>query len=1035
MNVSRKSSDVDSANKGACMTPNAVTDEPYLGPAPYLREHADRFGGRDAEADDLACLIEAHQVVLLYSQSGAGKSSLINAKLTPMLQQRDCRVMLTRPGRQAPRGVQSDADTNPFVDNLLENLQSEDHRDGNSGTSVLEEALSRGVTQPSDTGALNVVILDQFEETFTYSSPRKSKYRRELMTRLSNALASTADLRLVFSIREEYIGSLEPYAGLFDGFRTRRRLDRLTIAQSREAIQKPLLGTKYVWNEDALKLLLKELTTFKVRDSDGTIREIGEERVEPVQLSVVCRYLWNKLVRSEQTTFTAALVEESGNVDAALKEFYDNAVLSAVETSGADERKLRRFFHYRLITEFGTRGSYLRGEHETGDIPNTALDVLDCLHLTHTEQRAGAPWYELAHDRFVPAIIESNRAWLLRQLKPEHIETSRRLADRAERWNADHRDRRHLLSDRDLGEAEILVVSPSAPDLGLDREVVRAFLEASREKSSAEMLAKLRSRQFLAGIAFLSAALLLIVAVVAAGVAFRRRQQADDVARRVRGAEERLRFQDAHLQFESSFLNYAWTLLQIRRVTTEIERTGDVAVKKQLQEQNGKLERDLAQSQTDFKSNAQTWIAANEARANAERARERAWLEQLAGVVDKQAVSDRLMRAADSEDDPERAILLARYAVGVMDTRPAIASLEKALARRPLHLEGHKDQVFPVAFVPPDRVLTGGADGTVREWSRSTGAMTKLFVGHTDSVFDLAVSPDRTRIATVSADRKLMVWHLADATHRAFDLPSRGWGVAFSPDGRSIAVAIEGEKSAPGAVEIYDTVSSARTELKPLAGKMYGVTFSPDGRWFAAVGEGGLAVYEAARMSAPPRILADHKQIVYRAAFSPDSTRLITTSLDATARIYDVPSFQSLTVLNEHRTEHTAMLGMAGFSHDSNMVATASLDGSFRLWNPATGESIGRRDAGCGPAFGVAFDQTDTLLAEGCVNGAVLWSLAGERFPPNDAASGGAASIQLKDESREMLLLRSQFTVGFGRDLSDDDCRLYLGRECPARVQ
>ena len=57
---------------------------PYVGPRPFERRHAALFFGRDREVNELVSLIISHTEVLLYSQSGAGKSSLVNARLIPL---------------------------------------------------------------------------------------------------------------------------------------------------------------------------------------------------------------------------------------------------------------------------------------------------------------------------------------------------------------------------------------------------------------------------------------------------------------------------------------------------------------------------------------------------------------------------------------------------------------------------------------------------------------------------------------------------------------------------------------------------------------------------------------------------------------------------------------------------------------------------------------------------------------------------------------------------------------------------------------
>jgi hypothetical protein len=71
---------------------------PYVGPRPFEREHAPLFFGRDREANELVSLIISHTEVLLYAQSGAGKSSLVNARLIPLLEAEDFDVLPPRHG-------------------------------------------------------------------------------------------------------------------------------------------------------------------------------------------------------------------------------------------------------------------------------------------------------------------------------------------------------------------------------------------------------------------------------------------------------------------------------------------------------------------------------------------------------------------------------------------------------------------------------------------------------------------------------------------------------------------------------------------------------------------------------------------------------------------------------------------------------------------------------------------------------------------------------------------------------------------------
>ena len=67
--------------------PEKQTLEPYVGPQPFRRtiEDQKKFFGRDRESNELIALISSHNLALVYAQSGAGKTSIFNAQVIPVL--------------------------------------------------------------------------------------------------------------------------------------------------------------------------------------------------------------------------------------------------------------------------------------------------------------------------------------------------------------------------------------------------------------------------------------------------------------------------------------------------------------------------------------------------------------------------------------------------------------------------------------------------------------------------------------------------------------------------------------------------------------------------------------------------------------------------------------------------------------------------------------------------------------------------------------------------------------------------------------
>src|SRR5258707_14876425 len=72
--------------------PNPITAEnPYVGPRSF--KTGEKMYGRDRELQDLLNLLIAERIVLLYSPSGAGKSSLIHAGLIGQLRKEGFRPL------------------------------------------------------------------------------------------------------------------------------------------------------------------------------------------------------------------------------------------------------------------------------------------------------------------------------------------------------------------------------------------------------------------------------------------------------------------------------------------------------------------------------------------------------------------------------------------------------------------------------------------------------------------------------------------------------------------------------------------------------------------------------------------------------------------------------------------------------------------------------------------------------------------------------------------------------------------------------
>ena len=278
-----------------------MSDSPFVGPRPFEKEDSDRFFGRTRETEELLSLIIAHRAVLVYAQSGAGKSSLLRAGVIPRLEDQQYQVLRSaRVHGLLPNDIPPESVQNIFVYHALQywaaalpNGQSiKDHT-----KTTLSEFLKQLVAAPEageESSPPLIVILDQFEEFFTTNQHRWQE-RRPFFDQLAQALRDLPTIKVVFVMREEYIAQLEPFADLLpEKLRPSMHLERLRGNAARSAVVKPFQNRGLSFDPSAADELMAELSEIRVAEGDK-FRETRGEFVEPVQLQVVCQSLWENL--------------------------------------------------------------------------------------------------------------------------------------------------------------------------------------------------------------------------------------------------------------------------------------------------------------------------------------------------------------------------------------------------------------------------------------------------------------------------------------------------------------------------------------------------------------------------------------------------------------------------------------------------------------------------------------------------------------------------------------------------------------------
>jgi WD40 repeat protein/tRNA A-37 threonylcarbamoyl transferase component Bud32/energy-coupling factor transporter ATP-binding protein EcfA2 len=266
-------------------------------------------------------------------------------------------------------------------------------------------------------------------------------------------------------------------------------------------------------------------------------------------------------------------------------------------------------------------------------------------------------------------------------------------------------------------------------------------------------------------------------------------------------------------------------------------------------------------------------------------------------------------------------------------------------------LDGGIDLTVDMAFSPDgSRLVAGRYGGGVIAVDTATRRQTRLLDAGS-IVTAVAFAPNGKRVAVGTIDGMV---RLVDPTSgRAVDLPldvpkAAVWQVAFSRDGRLLAVAVDPNgggnrfylQQRQGEVQLWDVASQKRVDrsIVPGAGSVVAVAFNPAGTLLATGSGGRLDLWDVATQEhhgRPMRVSDDGIQSV---AFDPSGSLVAGGGAIGPARVWRVtdqrPAFPPL-------EGHTGYITGAAFDPSATFLATTTHFGATRLWDPATGLGYG----------------------------------------------------------------------------------------------
>lgn len=433
----------------------------YPGARPFAPDQQHLFFGRDRAVRELHNLLQMSQLVVLYSKSGLGKSSLINAGLLSRIDEE---------GRWQPITIRFNAWTEGKTDTPTQITRDLLLRDFDQPTflpkifpddrSLWYAAKTRQLNSESaantaqrNTGKGFLLIFDQFEELFTYPDEAMQQFARQLAELLQTgvpqrirkmaelflraqpdllteeeeaALESRLDIRILCAIRSDRMSLLDRLSGHVPQILSQRyELQSLNTTEARSAIEHPaqkagdFITPPFTYAPSALDTMLSYLTKG------------GAQPIESFQLQILCQSIEQYVVRTSDYFIESG---DIGDPEQVFRDYYDNQI--ALIQNPAEQLAARRLIEEGLVYEKEQRRLTLFDVqiHETYGISDDLLRRLVDTHLLRAEPNLrGGYTYELSHDTLVAPVLKAKNRRVEAENRAAEAEAERqRQAERAE---------------------------------------------------------------------------------------------------------------------------------------------------------------------------------------------------------------------------------------------------------------------------------------------------------------------------------------------------------------------------------------------------------------------------------------------------------------------------------------------------------------------------------------------------------------------------------------------------------------------------
>ena len=450
---------------------------PYRALEPFSRNTAKFFFGRTQLIEDLQSKLKLSNFVLLFGASGSGKSSVVQAGLTPELEKAGWKVLEPIvPWFEPVSKLKDEVIQQLFPDQAKRKIQDI--------YSQIESVGLVSITQYLPSEQKILIIIDQFEEVFTVCSQKAEQEKFiELLTQVNQA--SNSRLKIVATVRADFVENCLKYQSLTKLIQHQSIwIPPLEGEDLKQVITEPSERQNYSFEEGLPELI---------------IQQIGQEKNFLPLLQFTLTAIW------EQRDFngrklTATQYFKQGGVLKVLslraEEIYKNF--------NSQEREwVKRIFLKLVRTGIETKDTRQRQPKQklmefAGDSSKDREAIQEILNILVKERLLvagndieGTAWIDLAHEALMDAweqyVVWRNEGRELRRLRD-------RVEDTQREWIQYQRDPKFLMMGGLLAQVKEKW-SFLAQDLSCDSQGFYEQSKSSEEEMSMSLQQQLDERK------------------------------------------------------------------------------------------------------------------------------------------------------------------------------------------------------------------------------------------------------------------------------------------------------------------------------------------------------------------------------------------------------------------------------------------------------------------------------------------------------------------------------------------------------------